>query len=146
MVRGTRVSRRAALILAALAVGGAGCSKRKDPPAAAIEQIRESEPNRRARALRAEMDKLFAAARYDDAAAKTEAMARAVGDLLEAMDALHHKKRAVPDFAVIRYVEALRDLGGNLRGFSQMYTRENPEALKREMLQGLLEQIRQKIW
>jgi hypothetical protein len=147
MVRGARILERAAalaLALAALAVSG--CPKKKEAaPGRALEQILRSEPNVRARSLRAEIEGLSRSGKLDQAAARIEAMQKAVGDILTAMDAIHHRKTAVPDFDVVRYVEALRDLGETLRGFQQLWSAKNPDQLKREMLEGLLGQLQTKI-
>jgi hypothetical protein len=141
MVRRARILEGLIVVVALFA---AGCSK-KAPQKPAIEEIAQSEPNQRARALRDEVTRLFKAGKLDEAAEKAEPLTKAVADILSAMEVLHHKKTAVPDFAVVRYVEALRDLGENLRGFGQLYSRKNPAPLKREMLQGLIEQLQQKI-
>jgi len=124
-----------------------GCAKRESSPAgpAAIDRITESEPNRRARAQRDEIEKLVAANKLDEAADKIEMMAKTLSDLLVAMDTLHHTKTAIPDFAVVRYIESLRDLGENLRGFSRIYSARNPPQLKREMLIGMIGQLKSKI-
>ena len=139
MVRAAGISALIALALCA------GCAKKKAPQERAIDAIVRTEPNVRARALRAEVEKLTAAKKLDAAAAKAEPLERAVGDILQAMDQVHHMKTAVPDFEVLRYIEALRDLGENLRGFARIYSSKNPESLKRDMLQGLIDQLKQKI-
>ncbi len=154
MVRGQRVLERKAsvaalAITAALGVCGAlfssvGCAKKPRPPPP-MAAILASEPSQRARGLRDEMAKLLAAGKVDEAASKAEAVARAIGDLLTAMDTLHHRQTAVPDFDVVRYVEALRDLGENTRGFIRLYSTKNPPPLKREMVQSFVDQLRLKI-
>jgi hypothetical protein len=113
--------------------------------AAAMNAILASEPNVRLRALRDEVGRLAADGKMDDAAAKVEALPRAIDDLLQAMDKLHHKKTAVPSFEVTRYVESMRDLGENVRGFQRIWSPKNPPALKKEMLAGFLEQLRLKV-
>ena len=132
---------------AAVALSFAGCAKRESSPAGppAIGRIVESEPNRRARAQRDLVTQLIAAGKLDEAAVKIEGMAQTLSDLLVAMEALHHQKTAVPDFEVIRYIESLRDLGESLRGFSRIYSPRNPPQLKREMLIGMVEQLKSKI-
>ena len=142
MVRKSRIP-ALALVLVALVLGA--CQKKKEVVPGAMETILQSEPNQRARSLRAEFAELLKTGQLDGAAAKTEPLAKAVGDILAAMETIHHRKTAVPDFDVIRYVEALRDLGENLRGFQRLYAKGSQESLKREMLQGLLDQLRLKI-
>ena len=140
-----RRERLLAAALIALSAAPLACKKSRPAEASALAQISASEPNERARKLRAEMESLTASGKLEDAAQRAEPLQRAVGDLLAGMDAIHHKKTAVPDFGVVRYIEALRDLGESLRGFEKIYSPRNPESLKREMLQGLLDQLRQKI-
>ena len=87
----------------------------------------------------------LSASKLDEAAGKVEGMGKLVGEILASMDAIHHQTTAVPDFAVVRYIEALRDLGENLRGFSRMYSGGNPPQLKREMLMGMIDLLKNKI-
>ena len=155
MVRWQRLPRRIALvsgrgqaiaILAALVVAAlSGCTKKEPPGPTAIQKIIDAEPSRRARALRDEIVQLVAASKLDEAAGKVEGMGKLVGEILASMDTIHHQKTAVPDFAVVRYIEALRDLGENLRGFSRMYSGGNPPQLKREMLMGMIDLLKNKI-
>lgn len=144
MVRGKRLPRQAQAlgVAVALLAAAASCSERKAVTPQAMAEIVASEPSRRARALRSEVEALFRAEKYDEAASKAEAIVKAVGDILTIMEPLHHQKTAVPNFDVIRYVESLRDVGENLRGFTRLYLRTNPAPLKREMIAGLLEQLR----
>jgi hypothetical protein len=142
MVRKPRIP-ALALLLVVLLPGA--CEKKKEVVPGAMETLLQSEPNERARSLRAELAALLKSGKLDEAAARVEPLAKAVGDILSAMESIHHRKTAVPDFDVIRYVEALRDLGENLRGFQRLYSPGSPERLKREMLKGLLDQIRLKI-
>jgi hypothetical protein len=142
MVRKPRIP-ALALLLIPLALGA--CQKKKEVVPGAMETILQSEPNQRARALRTEFAELLRSGQLDVAAAKVGRFSKVVGDILAAMDTIHHRKTAVPDFDVIRYVEALRDLGENLRGFQRLYAKGSQESLKREMLQGLLDQLRLKI-
>lgn len=122
-----------------------GCKKKKPAGPPAIEKIKQSEPNRRVRALRERMRRLTKAGKYDEAAKLYEPLAKGISDLLGAMERIHFRKTAVPDFAVVRYVEALRDLGRNLRGFERLYSPKNPPQLKKEMLEGLLDQLDRKV-
>jgi hypothetical protein len=145
VVRAARVLERQAIPVALALAAALGACKKKEPAPAPMAAILASEPNIRARALRDEMERLAAAGKLDDAASRTAAVAKTVGDLLEAMDRLHHRKTAVPDFDVVRYVEALRDLGNNLRGFERIWSPKNPDTLKREMIQGLIDQMKRKI-
>lgn len=122
-----------------------GCKKKEPPGPPATELIAQSPPNVAARALRDEVLQRFAAGQLDEAAKKLEGMPRLVGEVLASMDAISHQKSAVPDFGVIRYIEALRDLGENLRGFERLYSPNNPVSLKKDMLQGVIEQLKLKL-
>ena len=141
----TRWTGALALCVSILVGAALGACAKKAPKEPAMTAILASPQNLRARALRDEIGVLFAAATYDAAAEKIAQIPKAIDELLSAMDTLHHKKTAVPDFEVVRYVEAMRDLGENLRGFDRLYSKGNQPALKKGMVQGILELLRAKL-
>lgn len=145
-----RLSPSAARFVAALlcsvscAAALAACTKKAPPPDPMLA-ILASAPNQRARALRDEIAALFKAGQFDAAAEKIALAPKVVHELLRAMDELHHKKTSVPAFEVVRYVEAMRDLGENLRGFERVYNKGNPPALKQDMVRGMVDLLRNKV-